>query len=110
MRCLSFLVLALNDNFESYVMFKWLNKQGVESDQGFVVQFTGRFTCEYREGAKSLELYIEDGFEGSKPCVAVKESAFQVLGDEILSPRRQKQIIKNFRDAVEFQGLALVVD
>jgi hypothetical protein len=29
-------------------MFTYLNKQGVESDAGFVVQFTGRFTLEYR--------------------------------------------------------------
>ena len=30
-------------------MFKWLNKQGVEYDKGFIVQKVGRFTIEYRQ-------------------------------------------------------------
>lgn len=33
-------------------MFSWMNKQGVRSDQGFEVQFTDRFTAEYREGVR----------------------------------------------------------
>ncbi len=91
-------------------MFTWLNKQGVESDQGFSVQFTGRFTCEYREGNKVLELEIEDGFQGAKPCVSVNMDAFKVWDGENLSPLRQQQIIENLRSAMEFQGLDLVID
>ena len=40
-------------------MFSWISKQGVRSDEGFEVQFTGRFTAEYREGAKFLVVDIE---------------------------------------------------
>jgi hypothetical protein len=91
-------------------MFKMLNKQGVESDQGFAVQITGRFTCEYCEGSRILELEIEFGYEGTKPCVMVKASSFSVWGAEQLSSQRQEQIIKNFKEAMEFQGLELIVD
>ena len=41
-------------------MFIWLNMQGVQSDRGFVVQFTGRFTAEYREHSKVVTLEVED--------------------------------------------------
>ena len=40
-------------------MFTWLNKQGVQSDSGFIVQFTGRFTAEYREGGKIMTVALK---------------------------------------------------
>jgi hypothetical protein len=91
-------------------MFKWLNKQGVESSDGFVVQFTGRFTCEYREGNKTLAFEVEDGFEGAKPCVVVSSREFNQWNGEVLSNERKQQIIDNVRAAMNFQGLDLVVD
>jgi hypothetical protein len=33
--------------------FTWLNKQGVESDEGLVLQRVDRFAFEYREGIVS---------------------------------------------------------
>ena len=57
-------------------MFTWLNKQGVQSDAGFVVQFTGRFTCEYREDGRVLELEVEDGVVVQQPCINIKRVAF----------------------------------
>ena len=91
-------------------MFRWLNKQGVESDQGFVVQFTGRFTCEYRENNKILVLEIEDGFYGTQPCINVRRNAFEVWNGKNISLQQQQQIINNLKSALEFQGLKLVVD
>jgi len=91
-------------------MFKWLNKQGVESDKGFSVQFTGRFTCEYREGDKVLAIEIDDGYEGKDPCILVELDEFSKWGEDKLSARRQEEIIKNFKDALAFQGLSLIVN
>src|SRR4051794_12498175 len=54
----------LSEFLGTAVMFKWLNKQSVESDRGFVVQFTGRFSMEYREGSKTVTLAVEGGFSG----------------------------------------------
>ncbi len=81
-------------------MFKWLNKQGVESDEGFVVQFTGRFTAEYRERGKSIEVAVEDGGGGAKPALVYSRSSFGHLPE----PDKER-VIRNFRAALVFQGL-----
>ena len=94
-------------------MFTWLNKQGVQSDAGFVVQFTGQFTCEYREGGRILELEVEDGVIGQQPCINVKRDAFanwSVAGVKYDIPEvQQLRMLQNFKDAMEFQGLHVVV-
>jgi len=94
-------------------MFKWLNKQGVESDAGFVVQFTGRFTCEYREAGYCLELEVESGLMGDKPCVSIGRNAFaQWRGacvDGESTVEQQVRLLKNFKEAMAFQGLAVAV-
>ena len=94
-------------------MFTWLNKQGVESDTGFAVQRTGRFTCEYREGGRILELEVEDGVIGQQPCINIKRDAFaswNVAGIKHDIPEEQQlRMLQNFKDAMEFQGLHVVV-
>ena len=91
-------------------MFKWLNKQGVESDAGFVVQFTGRFTCEYREEGRILEIEVEDGLIGDKPCINIKRNAFAYWNSGTpISPDLQAKMLQNFKDAMEFQGLKLII-
>jgi hypothetical protein len=93
-------------------MFTWLSKQGVQSDEGFSLQFVGRFSAEYREGSKVMEVAIEDGFLGGKPCVNVSRGAFRSWrGDSAaLSQDDQGRIADNFRRACEFQGLSVVFD
>lgn len=94
-------------------MFKWLNKQGVESDAGFIVQFTGRFTCDYQEKGRILELEVESGLIGDKTCISIRRDAFvqwkgACLGGESPS-EQQARLLKNFKDAMEFQGLSVVM-
>jgi len=93
-------------------MFTWLNKQGVQSDEGFAVQCVGRFTAEYREGSKVMEVEIEDGFFNGKPCVNVSRGAFASWRGQsaTLSRDDQDRIADNFRRACEFQGLSVVFD
>ena len=92
-------------------MFKWLNKQGVESDSGFVVQFTGRFTCEYREGGRMIEIEVESGSSGGKPSVSIRRDAFARWGSlrafHEAPAEEQARLLKNFKEAMEFQGLAV---
>lgn len=92
-------------------MFTWLNKQGVRSDCGFEVQFTGRFDAEYREGGKTVSLYVESGYdEGMRQCVLVDPGAFEYWDDgQSISSEKREKILKNLSDAMEFQGLKLVV-
>ncbi len=40
--------------------FVWLNKQGVASDEGFVLQRVDRYAYEYREANRFLRLKGED--------------------------------------------------
>jgi len=95
-------------------MFRWLNKQGVASDSGFVVQSIDRFTIEYREGTKKVSVEVENGFLGEKPCVSILPSAFERWdGDphnEEIPSQRQAEMHANFRAAMEFQRLAVVVE
>ncbi|MBK7617018.1 MAG: hypothetical protein IPJ08_22210 [Burkholderiales bacterium] len=93
-------------------MFTWKNKQGVQSDEGFALQFVGRFAAEYREGSKVMEVEIEDGFLDGKPAVNVSRAAFRSWRDDssTLPPDDQIRIADNFRRACEFQGLSVVFD
>lgn len=93
--------------------FRWLNKQGVESDTGFVVQFTGRFTCEYTEAGRVLEIEVESGSKAGRPCVCIKADAFAKWD----APRAfhetpqqdQERLMSNFKAAMAFQGLEVEV-
>ena len=93
-------------------MFKWLNKQGVQSDRGFVVQRTGRFTAEYRDRGKVVTLDVESGLLGGQPCISVDPDAFQHWDGETktISPEEQAQMFENLREAMEFQGLKLAIE
>lgn len=95
-------------------MFTWLNKQGVRSDQGFELQFTGRFSAEYREGKRLVTLDVEDGLNGGLPCIIVDPDAFSHWdGDPAharISEADQQRMIQNLREALEFQGLKLVIE
>lgn len=92
-------------------MFVWLNKQGVQSDRGFIVQFTSRFTAEYRENGQTITLDMEDGMNGGLPCISVSPNAFERWDDGTAIPKNeQDQLFQNLKEAVEFQGLKLVIE
>lgn len=93
-------------------MFTWLNKQGVKSNKGFVVQSVGRFTIEYREGSKCMSIEVDNGrMPDGKFCEIVSENSFSKWDDGTpVSKDKQKEILKNFIDAMEFQNIGVVVE
>lgn len=93
-------------------MFTWLNKQGVVSDSGFILQFVDRFIAEYKEGVNTMKIEIEDGFINGKPTINVSHTAFAKWtgNGEPVQAEDQKRIAENFRLACEFQGLSVVFD
>lgn len=92
-------------------MFTWLNKQGVKSDRGFIFQFTGRFTAEYREGGKVVTLNVESGLSGGMPCIILDPKAFVRWDDGAPIPSdEQERLFQNVKEAMEFQGLKMVVE
>lgn len=88
--------------------FSWLNKQGVINQNGEVVQFTGRFTAEYRKGSKVIEVGIESGVMGSASSISYRRKDFErwSKGGGVLSPDEKEEALNTFRKALKFQGLA----
>lgn len=93
-------------------MFKQINKQGVQSEKGFIVQFVGRFEVEYREGGKLISVYVEPGYTpGNKFCVIIGSNAFTQWSDGTsIMNDKQNEILKNFIDAMKFQNIEVVVE
>ncbi len=93
-------------------MFTWVTKQGVKSEKEFVVQSVDRFTIEYREGVKIISVEVDRGFlPDKKLCVNIKSNAFQNWNDGTpVDDKRQTEILQNFKDAMEFQGIAVIVN
>ncbi len=42
--------------------FKWLNKQGVESSEGFILQSVDRYHYHYSEGDREMSITVEPGY------------------------------------------------
>ena len=94
-------------------MFTYLNKQGVkDNDKGFIVQRTGCFASEYSEGARKITIELNNGIlSGGKFCEIIKSDSFFKWDDGTLVPtEKQKEMLKNFTEAIEFQGIGVVVD
>jgi hypothetical protein len=89
--------------------FTWLNKQGVRSSDGFEVQCTGRYTIEYREGMFRKVIDVEPIVVVGRSGVAISRSVFERWDNSSVrnSPAEQERLLRNFRDAMEFQGLAV---
>jgi hypothetical protein len=87
--------------------FRWLNKQGVESSKGFVVQFTGRFSAEYREHGRVLEVEIEPGLSGGNPAICYSATSFRSWSSNLAEQQRASG---NFERGIIFQGLVPVAD
>lgn len=92
-------------------MFSWLNKQGVQSDRGFVVQCTGRFTAEYRDGEMVVTFAVESGINGGMPCIILDPDAFRRWDNGVaIPPSQQAQLFENVREAMEFQRMKMVIE
>jgi len=94
------------------MQFVWLNKQGVASDQGFVVQRVERFVVEYREANRTMRLEGESIVGGLEPGqfgfgfyhtwrYAQWESPYCGFS---ISDRDRERIVQNIKDAMAFMG------
>jgi len=92
--------------------FRWLNKQGIESDQGFVLQRVDRYSYEYREGDRTLRLDGESMFSGLGSASfgfsfdpGWRTATWQSPKGAIpISDRDQERIVQNIKDAMAFMG------
>lgn len=91
-------------------MFTWLNKQGVKSDKGFVVQSINRFVIKYSEGHSDIDVSVERGMSNGKAMIYIYEDEFYKWSDgRAISEKKKIQILKDFVDAMNFQGVDVEV-
>ena len=86
-------------------MFRFLNKQGVESDEGFSVQVLSRYKIQYSdlELKKSLTLDTDYGFNASmEACMILENPKFDRWDDGVsLNAAEQEQVKARFASALE---------
>lgn len=93
-------------------MFTWINKQGVENSKGFIVQRVTRFTSEYRENNGVITVEVESSvLPNGKYCLIISSNAFTKWDDGILiNEKKKNEILNNFKDAMAFQDMGVIVD
>lgn len=93
-------------------MFKWLNKQGVASEKGFTVQSVDRFTIQYIENKKIISIYVERGMKQDRSVyVNASLDSFVKWDDGTpISKEKKAEIMENFKEAMEFQEIAVIYE
>jgi len=76
--------------------FRWLNKQGVESSDGFVFQRMDRFYYHYIRAGSPLKIIVEPG-------VNAEDISSKSL--EVLSPETQAAVKRDIAQALDFMGV-----
>lgn len=74
-------------------MFEWINKQGVRSTDGFVLQRMSRYYYHYIDGADVLRVGVEPGLKRSQ--VSLPSQAFWE------PPRDTEQVTSEELDKIE---------
>ena len=91
-------------------MYTWLNKQGVKSDKGFIVQVISRFVIRYSEAQGEIDLSMELGMSCGKAMIYVYDDEFYKWNDgRRISEEKKQQILKDFIDAIKFQEVDVEV-
>jgi len=85
-------------------MFRWLNKQGVESIKGFALQRMDRFHYRYSEGPKVMRVDVEPMTTEVIDAGSLKKwlPPFEV---EPISDADIVRIERNIDEALDFMGI-----
>lgn len=91
-------------------MFMWLNKQGVKSDDGFILQSEHRYYYHYIENNHVIKIYVEplrDSEGGYFEEICIKndikwESPHEA---EAISSEKLKDIRDNISTALQFMDI-----
>lgn len=89
--------------------FKFINKAGCKSDDGTIIQVTGRFTVEYRENGKIIEIEYEPGKENGKYVALVYTHTFDKYTDGTTVEDKENKI-KKFKEAMKFIDFEAIFD
>jgi len=109
-------MLMFIKNFISAMLgrFIWLNKQGVKSSKGFIVQSVSRHYFEYKEDKLTLSIEVESGQDDrGRYNLAVYAQNIEnwdpPYDNEAISSEKKKEIIKNIGDALDFMRIGYTI-
>jgi hypothetical protein len=93
-------------------MFKWLNKQGVSSSDGFTLQSLDRYYYMYEEGPRRVKILVDplrdtNGGYYEKIILASFQTWTEPAGVKITADHKQK-LMRNIDDALNFMKIAHV--
>jgi hypothetical protein len=96
----------IGQDFYKSNMFKWLNKQGVESTEGFSLRRVDRFHYQYIEGDRVINIAVEPGIEWEEISFPSPLSWDGASDSERASEEDQKvRIRSNVSEALVFMGI-----
>ena len=87
-------------------MFRWLNKQGVESTDGFVLQRMDRYFYHYIEDDRVLKVIVEPGLLYEEIHVLSLQHWQPPFGEDMIADADQKRIRANISTALDFMDTA----
>jgi len=82
--------------------FKWLNKQGVESSEGYVLQRMHRFYYYYTEGECVMQIDVESSIKCTVIYMDQKAKWLPPHDSETIQPQRLADIQRKVSAALDF--------
>lgn len=94
--------------------FTYLNRQGVKSSKGFIIQFTARREMQYQENEHILKIEVEGGRDDSGAYnLAVYAQDIKYwqppYDNEVISEEEKKEIIQNISEALDFMKIGHIL-
>ncbi len=85
-------------------MFTWLNKQGVKSDEGYILQRMHRFYYHYVEGEHCMQVNVEPGPHIETVYLDSLKCWLPPFDKEPIALERLKEIQHRISAALTFMG------
>jgi len=85
--------------------FTWLNKQGVQADEGFVVQRIDRYHYHYVENGHVLSIEIEPGLQYTEVFLGERLQWEPPFENEEIDRQKATDIEDRIQKALAFMGI-----
>ena len=91
-------------------MFEWINKQGVKSSDGFVLESAHRYYYHYSEGNLRMQINVEPRtLPGGRYHETIRLDSLRRWlpphGTQAISPEEFERIRQNISSALTFMGI-----
>jgi len=90
-------------------MFDWINKQGVKSNEGYVVQQIHRFYFYYIEGERVLKVFVEPIKNGIEIILEPRPKWEPPSSADQITEAKSVEIENRILDALKFMGIKYTI-